>query len=96
MGKAYKQCPLCLRNGLQWKLNEEHVITRCPALDYERKSLGVDQYLDLRSQTQLASCYRQFKDYLGGVNAPALTMARRAGIIQTMMATWIQYAGAMA
>ena len=70
MGKAYKQCPLCLRNGLQWKLNEEHVITRCPALDYERKSLGVDQYLDLRSQTQLASCYRQFKDYLGGGQCP--------------------------
>ena len=96
MGKAYKQCPLCLRNGLQWKLNKEHVITRCPALDYERISLGVAQYLDLRSQTQLANYSRQFKDYLGGDNAPALTMARRAGIIQTMLTTWLHYAGAMA
>ena len=94
MGKAYKQCPLCLRNGLQWKLNEEHVITRCPALDYERNSLGVAQYL--RSQTQLASYSRQFKDYFGGDNAPALTMARKAGIIQTMRTTWVHYAEAMA
>ena len=74
-----------------WKLNEEHVITRCPALDYERKSLGVVQYLDLRSQTQPASFSRQFKDYLGGDNDPALTMARRAGIIRTMLATWLGY-----
>ena len=47
MGNAFKQCPLCLRNGLVWKLNEEHVITRCPALDYERMSLGVAQYMDI-------------------------------------------------
>ena len=40
LGIANKQCPLCFRIGLVWKLNEEHVITRCPALDYERTSLG--------------------------------------------------------
>ena len=70
MEKAYKQRPLCLRNGLQWKLNEEHVITRCPALDYERKSLGVAQYLDLGSQTQVDSYSRHFKDCLGGEQCP--------------------------
>ena len=96
LGKAYKQCPLCLRKGLVWKLDEEHVITRCPALDFERNSLGVTQYMDIRNQGHQASYSRQFKEYLGGDNAPATTMARRAGIIQTMISTWLHYAGARA
>ena len=67
------------------------MVTTCPALAFERDSLGVSQFLTLRGQTQPASFSRQFKDYLGGDNAPALTMARRAGIIRTMLATWLGY-----
>ena len=57
------------------------MVTTCPALAFERDSLGVSQFLTLRGQTQPASFSRQFKEYLGWDNAPAHTKIRRSGVI---------------
>ena len=40
-GLISKSCPLCLRSGVTIKLDEEHVIMRCQAISFERKSLRV-------------------------------------------------------
>ena len=66
---------------------------RCQALTFERESLGVSQFL---GHTRLVSVSPQFKDYLGGDNAPVSTMLRRAKIILTMITAWLQYAGDLA
>ena len=84
---------LYLRSGMTVKLNEEHVITSCQALNFEWNSLEVSQFL---GHTRLVNVSRQLKDYLGGDNAPVPTMLRRAKIIHTLISTWLKYAGGQA
>ena len=64
-GHQFKACPLCSKRDVNHKLNEEHVVTVCPAVSFERDSLGISAYLNA-SRTCPPSNTRLYKNYLGG------------------------------
>ena len=71
------------------KLDKEHVVAKCPALAFERDSLGISEYLGLSHRVNVS---HQFKDYLGGDNAPVSTMIRRGNIIHNMISDYYMVA----
>ena len=62
-------------------------------LSFELDSLGISDFM---GHTHLVIVSHWFKDYLGGENAPASTMVRRANNIHTMITTWLSYSGLQA
>ena len=67
------------------KLNEEHVIAFFPGASFDWDRLGISDYLLAHSAG--ISC--KFKDYQGDDNVSALTMHRRAGLVNTLLSKWL-------
>ena len=64
VGHSYKQCPWFSTQGVQTKLDEQHVLLVCPSTSFAKFSTGVQSFQDARSP--MMSKKRIMKEFLGG------------------------------
>ena len=91
-GMVYKDCPLCLRNGIIASNNEIHVLVECKAMEVFRNSCGVGRTIDmLRSVNPAKSSAEIFKHLLD--DGDALKVAKRAQDLYYIKRGWIKLMG---
>ena len=89
LGDSYKNCPLCLKEGYTYKLNETHVILVCPAVGFTRHARGIEAYQSGQLVRQVPA-ELVMRGFLGGDGADPVTMMARANDLQCVLEDWLR------
>lgn len=85
-GKQWKMCPGCRKIGQDVKLDEGHMILRCPLVSSTRHSTGVEEFIN-HHQGQSTSII--LRKYLGQDRAGMVELRNRAVHIHQLVGQWL-------
>jgi len=84
--KQWKMCPGCRKSGQDVKLDEGHVILRCPLVSRTRYSTGIEEFVNRHQGLSTSIILRK---YLGPDRAGMWELRNRVVRIHQLVGQWL-------